>query len=490
MSVFAIHVGNLHVRSAFHGSPDLPTVAEDSGEPQRFLAPSIVTIDSGGAQFGYSALMCAEAARPDTTVWRYRRAGLAAREVGAVDWNGRGLSAEAFTAYALGKLDSDARIWAPIPPDMALVVPDETTPATRLRLASLAVETTGRPLAIVAESDALMRLVEATGDGDFLVISVDDDATRARLVRQSGGSCTVQAGDVAADLGLEALRLDWLQRWSAEAISSSLSAFGSGDNYEFEGIWQDVWDCLNDDPRAKPKMPTWPLLRRSTLNALTVPRTALLAELSQRWRNTAALAERLLTTAGTPAASLVGLIVVADRALARIVAGGVGSALGIAEGKRLQLSADAYACGGAAQAALAGAGKFEISEAPHGVGVIGMAKDGSGTTVRALIEKGAALPATAAFSVMANRDAQRMLVLTLETVGSDSALSYRFQFGPMLGVGMLRVNMHVQWGRANRIVVTATDSESGLELKCVDAVELVAGKALAGASHLKTLLGS
>jgi hypothetical protein len=83
-----------------------------------------------------------------------------------------------------------------------------------------------------------------------------------------------------------------------------------------------------------------------------------------------------------------------------------------------------------------------------------------------------------------------MLVLTLETVGSDSALSYRFQFGPMLGVGMLRVNMHVQWGRANRIVVTATDSESGLELKCVDAVELVAGKALAGASHLKTLLGS
>jgi len=38
--------------------------------------------------------------------------------------------------------------------------------------------------------------------------------------------------------------------------------------------------------------------------------------------------------------------------------------------------------------------------------------------------------------------------------------------------------------------VTATDSESGSELKCVETVQLVAGKALAGASHLKTLLGS
>jgi hypothetical protein len=335
----------------------------------------------------------------------------------------------------------------------------------------------------------VLALLGSNGDGDFLVVSVDDDATRVRVLRADGGSATVQASEESADLGLEALRAEWAKRWEAESSAASMgTAFGAGDSFEFERIWQDIWDCLNDDPRDKPKMPTWPLLRRSTINALTVPRAALLAELGQRWRAVAELAEQVLAAASVAPANLAGLVVVADPALARIVANALGGRLAIPEGRRTLLPADAYARGGAALAASV-SGKFELGESPHGIGVIGMAKDGSGTTVRALIEKGTALPASASFSIMANRDAQRMLALTLETMGAESALSHRFEFGPMSGVGMLRVNMHVLWERNNRILVTATDSESSMELKSGEAVEIVAGKALAGANHVKALLG-
>ena len=490
MSTFAIHAGDLHLRAAFHGPLDRPTAAEDNSETQRFLTPSLVAIDPAGALFGYPALMGVEARRPDTRTWRYRRNGLSSRDIVSTDSQGRGLTSESFAACAISKLGTEARVWSATTPDLALVVPSEIEPAARLRLAALAGETAGRPVTVIGEDDALMQILEPALDGDHLIVSVDDDAMRVRVVRRNGCAVSVMASEEVENLGLVALRASWLTRWNIEAATlvADAAAFADGDSFEFERMWQDIWDCLNADPRDKPKMPTWPLLRRSAVAALAVPRAALFAEIKERWHSAVAVAERILATTEIPAASLSRLVVVADKALAKLIAASVGDALGIAAPRRVLLGADAYARGGAALAAQGTIEQIKLSHTPYGLGVIGMAKDGAGTTVRALIEKGAPLPAEATFSLMANRDAQKRLLLSLETTGGDGAVGYRFEFGPMLGVGMLRVNLHVKWESNGRILVTAVDSESGNTQECIEAVETVAGRPLAGAAHLKALI--
>lgn len=489
-NVLAVHLGDLHLRAAFLDRLNAPTRIEDKSETQSFITPSLATVDPGGILLGYPALMAASGNRSTPVRWRYRRASLARCEVLAQDDQGRGLTSAAFAALTARRLGAESCAWSSPPPDLVLVVPDTLTADERLRLATLANEVAEHPVGILGEDQALLFGLGLTQtDSPLLLISVDDDATRLRLLKQGDNFPTEQS---LPALGLRALRTAWLERWNseAEALLPGSQAFGDGESFEFEKIWQDIWQCLETDPRFKPKMPTWPLLRQSSLLPLSVSRTAIKAEVEAFWNNLAPIAERFLAETANAGGTLAAVVLVAPAAVSRTALTALAERLSIPQERCRAVTADAYASGAARMYASGHCGHpAERTSTAHGLCVLGMTKDATNPTVKHLIDAGSPLPASASFSVMVNRDVQKRLSISLarELDGGGTEVSHQFEFGPLLGQGMQRVKFIVGWAPNGLVTATATDAETEQPLPCTDASEVMAGIPLLGAEHIRQL---
>lgn len=493
MNVLAIHPGDLHLRAACFDQDHAPSVTEDGAEPQRYVTPSLATLDAGGALLGYPALQAASLRQANLVLWRYRRRALERREVVAMDQCQRGLTSEAFLGFATRRLASDARAWATKTPALALVVPSELSAQAGARVAALVGDTAEQDVALVSEDDAILACFGLGGAPELIVlVSMDDDAARLRVLKQERGRALVLAQTTLPEAGLVALRAAWLAQWNADAreLVPDANAFGDGERYEFESLWQGLWECLNAQVRDQLKIPLWPLVRQAQVMGLTLPGAALRAEIEQCCFGLSDALELLLAQPAVAPGKPAWLLALGEPALTGIVARLLGEPLGIAPARRLRGTMDAYARGAAR---LVGQGHADAptpqSAAPHALSVLGVAKDGGSSTVRGLIERGAALPATANFSVMANRDTQKRLTLSLAaTAGNSPAqLTHRFEFGPLLGQGMQKVNIVLTWGRDGRVTLRASDADSDLELPCMDQVEMASGQPLLGARHVRAL---
>ena len=483
MSVLAIHLGDIHLRASYLDRINAPTAIEDDSEAQSFSTPSLVTIDRGGALLGNPALMVAAEAPAATVRWRYRRSALLSRSIVATDGNGLGLTSEAFTALALRRLAYEAHAWTSDQPQLAIVTPAELAPDARLRLASLAGAAAGQSVRLVDEDQALRAALGIAAQTRLLAVSIDDDATRVRF----GSVAEPGPEHCHPELGLAALRQAWLTGWNADCASllGGSDCFGDGDTPDFERIWQDIWEVLNADPRFKTPTPVWPLVRQSALLPLTAPREALRAAVQKHAQAIAAVLEQPAEAKG----SAYMLAVVGERALT--------TALVEILAKRWNLPADrCRTCAGHVYAA--GATRLlasnaspaapRLDAAPATLGVLGMARDEANLSFRALINAGAPLPASATFSVMANRDTQKRLALSLARQAPDQSqpvVSQRYEFGPLLGQGMQKLKITLQWGVDGRIEASATDAESGRAVPCSAWHDVVNGTTLLGAQHLE-----
>jgi hypothetical protein len=480
--VLAIRPGDLHVRAAYLGPLDAPAGVEDTVEPTRFVTPSVITLDVGGPLFGYPALMSTAGSRAERVVWRYRRRALLDRAVVARDGHDRGLTSETFLAYAAGRLAWEAQAYAGITPDVALVVPDDLDAAARARLAA----TSGmqRPAFVIGEDAALLAAVGAGDDGTWLIASGDDDALRLSLVRRAGGEPSRLASEAIAEAGLGALRERWLAEWDAQAAAlvPGARAFG-GDSYEFERVWQELWELLDAEPADSSRSLAWPLQRRSAVLTVCANAAVLLQDVEAMGRAAVGRLATLRAAAGgtTPDA----LVVVGSPAVRRVLMAALSSELRVATDRCHAVSPDAYARGGALLAARGeGQAILEASVAPYALGVIGVADNGV-TMERPLIEAGQALPATARFTVVADRDAHKELVVTLTRAGANGDTGHRFAFGPLVGGGMQRIGITIEWRRDGSIEARAADRETALPLDCVDQHEIAGGVPLAAARHLR-----
>lgn len=486
MSVLAIHLGDIHLRAAYLDRINAPTAIEDDSETQSFVTPSLVTIDRGGALLGNPALMVAAEAPASTVRWRYRRAALASRSIVATDGKGLGLTSEAFAALALRRLAYEARAWTSDQPQLAVVTPSDLAPDCRLRLSALAAAAAGQPVSLVDEDRALRAALGLASQARLLVISIDDDATRVRLSAEAGPA----AESSHAELGLAALRQAWLAQWNADCASllGGASCFGDGDTPDFERVWQDMWEVLNADPRFKTPVPVWPLIRQSTLLPLTAPREALRAVIQKHAQAIATVVERPGTAKGQGSAPDLTLVVVGERALAQALAEILARRWDLPAGRWRTCPSVVYAAG--ATRLLAGSTDLpapRLDAASATLGVLGMARDEANLSFRALINAGTPLPASATFSVMANRDTQKRLALSLARQAPDQAqpvVSQRFEFGPLLGQGMQKLKISIQWGTDGRVEASATDAESGRPVPCCAWHDIVNGTTLLGAQHL------
>ena len=124
--------------------------------------------------------------------------------------------------------------------------------------------------------------------------------------------------------------------------------------------------------------------------------------------------------------------------------------------------------------------------APCMLGALGAAKDDGGVVLKPLIEAGASLPASASFSVMANRDVQRRLTVKLaqQKNGDKPALCRMTEFGPLQGQGVLRVKVNVTWEPDGRIHANAVDAETEIALSVLDDCEVVSAGPVIGAAHI------
>src|SRR5437763_1729201 len=83
----------------------------------------------------------------------------------------------------------------------------------------------------------------AGADGGWLVVSLDDDAVRLRVVRRQGNQAARLAAAEMAATGVASLRARWLASWNAQVAALVPGAVGyDADTYEFERQWQDVFD--------------------------------------------------------------------------------------------------------------------------------------------------------------------------------------------------------------------------------------------------------
>ena len=486
MSVLAIQIGDIHLRSAYLDRINAPTAIEDDSETQSFVTPSLVTIDRGGALLGNPALMVAAEAPAATVRWRYRRAALLSRSVVATDDKGLGLTSEAFAAFALRRLAYEAHAWTSDRPQLAIVTPAELAADACLRLSSLAASATGQAVALVDEDRALRAALRIGAKTRLMVVSIDDDATRVRLGSEGGPLLERNH----AELGLGALRLSWLERWNADCASllGGADCFGDGDTPDFERVWQDTWEVLNADPRFKTPIPIWPLVRQSQLLPLTGPRESLRAAVQGHAQAIADAIERPAEAGRSSAAGDFMLVVVGEPALGRALADLLARRWDLPAHCWRTCHSGIYAAGATRLlAASPGLPAPRLDSAPATLGVLGMARDEANLSFRALISAGTALPATATFSVMANRDTQKRLALSLARQSADQAqpvISQRFEFGPLLGQGMQKLKITIQWANDGRVTASATDAESGHGVPCCAWHDIVNGTTLLGAQHL------
>ena len=482
MPVLAIHPGDLHLRAAFAGPLDAPAPVEDAVEPTRFVTPSVAALDVGGPLVGYPALMAGAVARSERVAWRYRREGLADRLVVARDRDDSGLTSEGFLALAAGRLVADARGYTSSTPDVALVVPQELDASVRARLAAGVRSSVQRTVRVIGEDDAIVAAC-ACAEGTWLVVSLDDDAVRLRLVGCARGEATRIASAELPGAGVPAVRARWLAAWNAEVGALAADAQGyDPDGYEFERLWLDIFDWLDADAAEGGRVLTWPLLRRSTVLTVCAHGPSLLQDITDCTGGIAERADALCKEGGRMPD---GLILVGPATLRRLVMPQIQARVSLPAGRCQGVGADAYARGAAALAAR-GAGNVtaEVAEAPHALGVVGLGEDGA-ATVRTLVQPGQVLPATAQFTIVADRDAQKEVSVTLTRSQSAADAAHRYAFGPLVGSGLQRIGIAVEWGRDGSIDARAIDRETGTPIACVDRLELSQGVPLVPAHRLR-----
>ncbi len=489
-AILAVHVGDAYIRAAYLDHVNQPTSVEDAGEFQKYATPSLVTLDPGGALLGYPALMAAQHAMPHPLVWRYSRSDLCQGGVMQRDVDGRGLTAAAFTALAVRRMVRESTAWTASKPHIVLAVPDVLTPLARLNLATMVGDAAELPVALVGEAQALATGLQlAPSERPTVVLSFDDDALQLRLVRPSATGVEVLATQTHAAQGMQSLRAAWFSRWNADAMKllAGVTAFDSAYSPEFEKIWQDIWQCLDGDPRFKAAMPSWTVVRHSTVAPLVFSRAAAEAELSVFAAGAVAGVDALLAAAACPASRLAGLILIAPKGLGRILAPQLASKLGVAN-ERVRCETNSIYAEGAARgyARAPQPGYTALAQAPSNLGALGVAKDDTGLTFKQLIAAATPLPATASFSIMANRDQQRRLVIKLasQTAGGQAELQHQAEFGPLQGQGMLKVKVNVHWTADGRLSVTALDGESELSLPSLQAHAMAATGPLLGVADI------
>jgi hypothetical protein len=484
MTFLAIHAGDLHVRAAFMGALDAPAGVEDAAEPARMVTPSFALLDAGGPLLGYPALMACANPRDERVAWRYRRAALAPRTVLARDTRERGLTSESFLALAAGRLAGDARGYTSSAPELVIVVPGALDAGAQRRVARSVATAAGQPVRVVAEDAALFAHAEIEA-GTWLVVSVDDDALRLRVVDRAGGGAEPRAVAELPEAGVGALRSAWLRRWNAEAAAlvPGTRAFDDGNTYEFERLWQELWDALDGDVPDPARTMGWPLVRQSTVITLCVHLASLLGDVGQAAAAGAGRVRELRDEAG--AGALDGVLIVASPAWRRALAPAIAARLGMDATRCRGFGPDAYPRGAALLAQRGGAPlASDLQAAPHALGVVGLGEDGK-PGVRPLIADGQTLPATARFTIVADRDAQKHVSVTLVRPDAGAGEGYRFEFGPLVGDGMQRIGVAVEWRADGTLDARAVDRESGLPIPCRDCVELVADVPLAGVQQLR-----
>jgi len=482
MAVLAIHPGDLHVRAAFMGALDAPAAVEDAVEPARFVTPSVASLDVGGPLVGYPALMAGATARPERVVWRYRRTSLADRAIVARDRDDAGLTSEAFLTLAAGRLVADARGYTSATPEVALVVPQELDARVRARLAATVGIGAQRAVRVIGEDDALIA-GSARADGTWLVVSLDDDAVRMRVVSSADGTGRRLASAELPGAGVPAVRRRWLTAWNEQAAALAPGAQGyDADGYEFERLWQDILEWLEAEDAEASRVLSWPLLRQSTVLTAYAHGASLLQDVARCIGGVAERAGDLCTEAQRVAD---GVIVVGPAVLRRLVMPDLRARVRLPADRFHEVGADAYARGAAALAA-GGAGGVvaDVAEAPHALGVVGLGEDGA-ATVRTVVQPGQALPATAQFTIVADRDAQKEVSVTLTHSQSPADAAHRHAFGPLVGSGPQRIGIVVEWRRDGSIDVRAVDRETGAPIACAERMELADGVPLVPAHRLR-----
>jgi hypothetical protein len=488
MGVLAVHPGDLHLRAAYLGPLNAPHAMEDGYDPAKLVTPSVIALDAGGALLGHAALMAGVIPRAERVLWRYRRAALGRREVVAHDLAQRGLTSDAFVSVALRRLAWEAAAFATAHPQLAVVVPGDLPAAARARLVALAAACTAADVAAIDEDDALFATLPGADDGAWLIASWDDDALRLRVAMRGDVRFEPVFPIEIEEAGLLRLRARWLGRWQADAaaLAPGAAAFGDGESYEFERIWQDIWECLDEQRAAAGP---WPLVRQSALLPLGLHLPAVREALHAHAAVAAEQLAGLRATLATRAEAVRGVVVVGSPALRDALAAPIAARLQLTSAQMVHRGADAYARG-AALLAGAGAGRstLQIDRAPHGLSVLGLGDDGR-PVMRPLLEAGTALPASVAFTLVADRDAQRDIMVTLTGGDAPSASAQRFIFGPLAGNGMQRVTVSVEWSSDGTLAVSAADRETGTPIPCADCSELAGEVALAGPAHLRPLFG-
>jgi hypothetical protein len=487
MPVLALHPGDLHLRAAWLGALDAPYTVEDAQDPARFVTPSVIALDAGGALLGHPALMAGVVPRAERVMWRYRRAALGRRSVVARDLSDRGLTSDAVVALALRRLGWEAGAYASEVPQLAVVLPNELPAAARAGFVALATECVGRPVAAIDEDDALFATLDELPPGAWLVASCDDDALRLRVVAHGDVRFAPVSPFELEEAGLAHLRARWLSRWQDDAATlvPGATAFGEGDSYEFERIWQETWECL--DEHGRDTAGPWPLVRQSTVLPQLAHLPALRGEVQALAAQGATRAASLAAQVAANGASLQGVVVVGPPLLGDALAAALVTPLALPAGRCRCVRPDAYARGAAALAAQ-GAGWTPpvLERTPHRLCVLGLDEAGR-AVARPLLESEEPLPASVAFTLVADRDAQRQIVVTLTDGADVPQIAHRFVFGPLPGQGMQRVTVNVEWGQDGSLAVAAADRDTGVAIACADRSELAGDVALAGAAHLRPL---
>lgn len=492
-AILAIHVGDMYVRAAWKVASNAPTRMEDTVEFQRYCTPSLIAVDKGGALLGYPAQMAASGGGVTPLLWRYSRGGLNDGTFAVRDGAGRGLTASAFTALTARRLVEESEAWLQSPPDVVLVVPDKLGPKERLGLSRLVADATQRPISICGEDQALLAglgLPKTGGKG--LIVSVDDDALRLRVVDLAGNDAPCLASQTVPALGMQALRSAWLSQWSQDLVGllADVALFDGAASADFERIWQDIWQCLDTDPRLSVRMPTWTVVRGSTVIPLVFPLPVAEAAIGSFSLGIGARVEQLLAGADCLAQTLAAVAVVAPTGLGRIVAKALTKEMGIRDAIVRTADPGVYAQGAARRRLeVAEPGFHVLATAPFKLGALGALKDEKGLVLKPLIEAGVSLPAQASFSILANRDVQRRVLVKLAQQLTDGQpeLCHMAEFGPLQGQGMLRVKVNVVWESDGRIVATAVDAETEIALPLLDASDVLPAGPVLGAAHIRLL---
>lgn len=490
--ILAVHLGDMYLRAAWKDSVNAPTRMEDTNEFQRYCTPSLIAIDKGSPQLGYTAQMAASAAAAKPLLWKYSRGGLNESTFLVRDDAGRGLTASAFTALTVRRMVEESAAWLSAPPDVVLVVPDKLGALARLELSTLVTDATQRPVSICGEDQAMATGLKLPESGNHLVLSVDDDALRLRVIDMSAGDARTLESKTVPGLGMGALKATWIGRWSqdAEDVLPGSPLFAGTESAEFERIWQDIWQCLDTDPRLAARMPTWTVVRGSAVLPVVFPLPVARAEVSRFAAEVVKIVGQFLAGATYQAQSFPVFVVVAPLGLGRFIADAMDKELGF-DGTRARVCDPAvYATGGAKRRLATKAPGFEgLAAAPFKLGALGAAKDEGGLVLKPLVESGAPMPASASFTIMANRDLQRRLVVKLAHQKNDDkpVLCHMTEFGPLQGQGMLRVKVNVVWDSGGRLQATAVDAETEIGLPVMDDYDVVPSGPVLGAAHIRLL---